>query len=138
MGSVINYIKCSQCGGIMFEDYYYNTDEIYRSCQRCGKYFSAELRKDEDGKYICDNEGKYIYDIIDNKGYGAIRIFGKVGGVVHHMSSPISQETIDMFYQDLEDDAIDKSKCYLTKWNDEKQDVESIYGEIPELYDEND
>ena len=41
---------------------------------------------------------------------------------------PITQELIDEFMKDISSPDIDLTRCYLTRWNDETQDVEFIFG----------
>ena len=46
MGSVLSEEKC-KCGGVVTIDDYYKTFEIYVSCNRCGYFYSRELKRDE-------------------------------------------------------------------------------------------
>lgn len=43
MGSVIDYIECSHCGGEAYDDYYYKTGEEYINCNNCGYHYSATI-----------------------------------------------------------------------------------------------
>ena len=49
MGSVIDYIECSNCKKEAVLDYYYKTEESYIHCPGCG-YYRAETIKNRDKK----------------------------------------------------------------------------------------
>lgn len=49
MGSVIDYIECSNCKKEAVFDYYYKTGEGYIHCPSCG-YYRAEVIKNKDKK----------------------------------------------------------------------------------------
>lgn len=137
MGSVQSTIKCPQCGGDMFNDYYYKTDEEYWFCTCCGKYESWTLVRDEKGKVVFKKNGKAKYKHINHKGYGCARIAFS-GGVsqLHQFSSPIRKKDKDEFFRILDSEGIDKEKSYLLKWDESSKSVVPIHGQIPKNEEE--
>lgn len=80
MGSVIDYIECPRCGNESYNDYYYKTGEEYTNCNNCGYHRSAELKRDNDGKFITkDGTLNYEFDNLimeyneSSNPYGAYR-----------------------------------------------------------------
>ena len=138
MGSVVDYVRCPQCGGVYFRDYYYRTSEEYRSCSRCGKTESWSIERDEAGNAVLDEGGKPRYIEESHAGCGAARIMGTKGvGTVLHFIKPIDEQTKAAFLETLASNPdIDTSMCYLTAWDDAKGEVVAVYGEIPPLYEE--
>ncbi len=137
MGSVQSEMKCPQCGGNMFTDYYYKTDEEYRFCTCCGKYESWTLVRNDDGKVVLKKNGKAKYTHINRKGYGCARIaFSDGVSQVHHFSSPVRKKDKDEFFRILDSKGIDKEKSYLLKWDEGSKTVVPIYGQIPKYEDE--
>lgn len=137
MGSVQSEMKCPQCGGPMFVDYYYKTDEEYRFCNCCGKYESWTVVRDESGKAVLKKNGKAKYKHINRKGYGCAH-FAFSDGISQNscLSEPVRKKTKDEFLRLLDStEGIVKDKCYLSKWDDKTKTVVMLYGQIPK-YDE--
>lgn len=132
MGSVISEMKCPQCGGSMFIDYYYKTDEEYRFCKCCGKYESWEIVRDTEGKAVRKKNGKVKYKHINHKGYGCAHI-AFTNGLSQNssFSSPIRKKDKDEFLRILESKGVDKERSCLLKWDEKTKSVVPIYGQIP-------
>ena len=132
MGSVQSEMECPQCGGSMFTDYYYKTDEEYRFCNHCGKYESWEIVRDADGKAVRKKNGKVKFKHINRKGYGCAHI-AFTDGVSQNssFSSPIRKKDKDEFLRILNSEGVDKEKSFLLKWDEKTKTVVPIYGQIP-------
>ena len=139
MGSVMDYVECTQCGGSMFRDFYYRTGEEYWMCKRCGKHGKVELVRDEEGKVVFDEAGKVNYKTEDVDGFGCVKIavVGH-GGSFSCFGSPITEDDKKEFFKLLEDKDVDKEHSYFSAWNAETGKVEMIYGEAPKLFGEDD
>ncbi len=132
MGSVISETKCPQCGGTMFIDYYYKTDEEYRFCNCCSKYESWTVIRDAEGKAVLKKNGKAKYKHINHKGYGCAHI-AFTDGVSQNssFSGPIRKKDKDEFLRILDSEGIDKERSCLLKWDEKTKTVVPIYGQIP-------
>ena len=137
MGSVMDYVECSQCGGAMFTDYYYKSGEEYWICKRCGKHGKVELVRDEERNVIFDERGnpKYCEEDVASFGCAKITIKGH-GASLSCFNKPITEEDKQAFFKMLEDEKVDKEQSYLSFWNAETGKVEMIYGQDPKLYGE--
>jgi hypothetical protein len=65
MGSVITYdLECPNCKqNSVFEDFYYKSGEYFKSCDKCGYYHKAFLKRSENGEFVKINKDKpYTYD----------------------------------------------------------------------------
>ena len=134
MGSVQSEMKCPQCGGNMFTDYLYKTNEEYRFCPCCGKYESWTLVRDDGGKVALKKNGKAKYTHINRKGYGCAHIAFLDGtSQVHHFFRPIRKKDKDEFFRILDSEGIDKEKSYLVKWDEVSKSVVPIHGQIPKF-----
>ncbi|MBQ7898409.1 MAG: hypothetical protein IJ307_00985 [Bacteroidales bacterium] len=138
MGSVIDYVRCPQCGGTYFRDYKYRTSEEYCSCVRCGKTDRWFIKRDDAGNACLDDAGKPQYVEESHTGYGVAYITGNKGvGRILHFIEPVNEQTKDAFFETLSTvPDIDKAKCYLTSWDDEKGEVIALFGSIPPLFEE--
>lgn len=137
MGSVINYIKCPQCGGVMVCDFDYHSTEEFRWCKRCGKKQSWYFERDKNYKIVLDENQKPIPKEEDTFGYGYMFLVTRRGiGSGYCLEHPATQEDVETFLKSLEDeyDAIDKRKCYFTYWDVESSTIKSHYGKIPGDY----
>ena len=81
MGSVIDYIECTNCKHEAFSDFYYKTGEQYVSCNNCGYHYSQTFQRDGTGRFITkDGSDDYhfenlIMNVSELKNpYGAYRI----------------------------------------------------------------
>ena len=140
MGSVVGYMKCPQCGGLMAYDFDYRTEEEYRFCKRCGKRQEWYYERDkETSKVIFNDNGSPIWKEEETFGYGCLCFETKDGiGKLIGLEEPAKQEDVDNFLKDLEDNAevIDKDSCYFTYWDAESGTIKSYYGKIPDDYDD--
>lgn len=134
MGSVMDYEKCKECGGVQFVDFYYKTGEEYRSCLRCGIHETYKLIRDENGVVLDKNE-KFQYQHIKTKGYGVYGLYYKDSGVSQFgvFTEPITEEVIAEFCDIFSKPEVDKKRSYVAKFENNKQTV--LLGEV--LDDEN-
>lgn len=123
MGSVQDYGKCKDCGGVRFIDDYWKTGEQYNHCMRCGCSASYTLKRNEDGSVMKDAEGKFQWNEEVHQGHGVYGIFHKESGVgqVGTFNQPITEETIEEFRKIFDEEDVDKERSYLAKWEDGKQ-----------------
>lgn len=138
MGSVIDYTRCPQCGGVYYRDFNYRSLEEFCACSRCGKTESLSIERDSDGNAILDEGGKPHYVEDSHFGFGAARIMKTTGiGTVLHFGEPVDKETNALFHEALHSNQdIDEANCYLTSWDSDKGDVIALFGEVPPLYSE--
>ena len=138
MGSVIDYVKCNKCGRESYEDYYYKTGEEYKTCVACGKS-KRHFMKRENGEVIFDENNVPVWVHEQNEGFGTCYLEDSNGiGSLSILKSAITQENIKEFFELLKQEGINKEKCRLTSWDDEKKELVSLYGEIPEEFPEMD
>ncbi len=120
MASVIYADKCPQCGGVCIVNSYYRKGQMSAFCERCGwSYY-----KDGD----CEEE---------TQGYGVAHVTYK-GGITDIFGihkPPNENEKVD-FLKMLQTDDVDADKSYLTIWDEEKQQIISVFGSLPPAYDE--
>lgn len=135
MGSIIDYVSCKQCGGDAYNDYYYNTGEEYQFCTKCGAGFSWKILRDDDRKPI----------LKDGKLQGVHNEHGPTGVVyLSYKDRPASTYQIpdedfdsvkwkeDVLKEFKENKDLDLDNCYATLWNKEKQELELVFGKMPE------
>ena len=137
MSSVIDYIKCPQCGGIMHTDFDCNTTEEYRMCHRCGKIQSYTLKRDDNHKIIFDENKQVIWQEKDLDGNGCVCFdFGSIAQI-SSLENPVDDNIKKQFDEELkQNENLIKDKCYFTYWDNNDKKVKSYFGKIPELYDE--
>ena len=123
MGSVQDYGKCKDCGGVRFIDDYWKTGEQYNHCMRCGSGASYTLKRNEDNPAIKDAEGRYVYNEEVHQGHGIYGIYDKESGFgqVGTFNKAITEDTIEEFGKIIEQDDVDEERSYLAKWEDGKQ-----------------
>lgn len=103
MGSVQEQIECPRCNSEnCFDDYYYKTGEELISCPDCGYFRSFFYKRDENGKFIKNDESKgYEFDnlVSEEVHYenpiGAYRISTVRG--VSQIGTLVTQEEYDNF-----------------------------------------
>ena len=72
MGSVIDYIECSNCGHEAYDDFYYKTGEEYINCNNCGYHYSYTIiNRDKRLNELTEDDWKVVE--LKNP-YGAYRI----------------------------------------------------------------
>lgn len=136
MSSVQNTVKCPQCGGCYTEDFDCRTFEEFKFCERCGKKEIVELIRDEKGEAVYDADNKPTYRQHSVFGYGCLKLAGKNGGAtLYSMTEPLTAEAEANIQSSFNTELVDIGKSYLTKWDDEKKDVVSVFGEIPPTFD---
>lgn len=123
MGSVQDYVKCPDCGGVKFVDCHWKSGEEYSHCMRCGVSGSYTLKRNEDNTIVKDENERFVYEQVRNEGFGIYGIFDAKSGVgqVGTFNQPITDETIEEFRQIFSKEDIDKERSYLAKWEDGKQ-----------------
>lgn len=79
MGSVIDYIECTNCKTDAYSDFYYKTGEEYINCNNCGYHYSATI-KNRDKKLTELTEDDWEIDELKDP-YGAFRykMAGEIG-----------------------------------------------------------
>lgn len=134
MGSVQSEEKCPQCGGIMFVDYYYKTNEEYNFCFCCGRRESWFIVRDSEGKKVFNKNGKARFKHKRNKGYGCICVAERDGSsTLYGSAKPVTKKKKKEFFKILDSDEVDKSNCYLLEWDEKSKTVISVYGKIPKF-----
>ena len=125
MGSVQDYGKCRDCGGVRFIEDYWKTGEQNNHCLRCGSSASYTLQRHEDGTLIKNEEGKFMYTEQVNQGFGIYGIYAKgtSSGQVGTFGEAISEDTIEEFRKIFDQDDVDQEKSFLAKWEDGKQTI---------------
>ena len=79
MGSVIDYIECSNCKKEAVLDYYYRIEESYIHCPSCG-YYRAEIIKNKDKKLSeLTNEDWETNEIKNPYGSYRFKVAGDIG-----------------------------------------------------------
>lgn len=134
MGSVIDYKKCPQCGGLVYNEYYYKSGEESEVCFRCGKWYDRRFPRDEEEAKLTE-KGEYVINSGD--GLGRCTIHFK-SGVGHSFSlgEPYSED-IEKWYQEAMKDAeVDPEKSYLTRWDAETGQLVVVHGKDPGLYED--
>ena len=136
MSSSINYLECKQCGGIAFNELNCNTLEEWQRCHRCGCGFDYEVKRNKKGKVIFNRKKRPKYRFRKRKGYGVVHFcFKKGNGVYYHLHKPLSRKNRKNFFLDIETNPeIDKEKSYLTVWNKKKKQIVSVYGIMPQSF----
>ena len=137
MSSVQDTVKCTQCGGCYTTDFDCRTLEEFKFCYRCGKKELITLVRDENGNAVYDADNKPQYTEESHFGYGCLCLAGKNGGsTLYSLTKPLTDEELANIQGSFNRDVVDIGKSYLTKWDADKNDVVSVFGEVPKLYDE--
>ncbi len=137
MSSVQDTIQCPQCGGCYTTDFDCRTFEEFKFCHRCGKREEIKMVRDEKGAPILDenNNPKYIEG--SHFGYGCLKLAGKQGvSALYSLSGPLTEESFNSIKESFDNEDIDIGESYLTRWDEEKNDVIAVFGSLPPRYDE--
>ena len=127
MASIMLYSKCPKCAGIAILDDYYKIGDKYLWCERCGYNY----QKEQD--YYDATINQIFYKETEQIGYGMFKIANKEGKKqLVPIHSPLTKELIEEFKMEMEREEIDKEKCYLVSYTDDK--LEILFGEVPEIY----
>lgn len=137
MSSSICHEKCEQCGGFLIVESDSSTFEMFRYCNRCGYRFEYSLKRDENGKIICDENDNVCYETTESFGYGSVA-FGQKDGptVIYNLEQPFTDEIKEQFLKDIQAEGIATDKCYLMAWDNEKKELVAVYGKMPPDYQE--
>lgn len=137
MSSCIDYIKCEHCGGVCLTEFDCRTFEEYYFCERCGMVNNYKISRDEKGNTIRDENGKVQYKTETLEGFGCIGLYSKTGlGLLSPLEKPFEESEKEYFLGELNNPDIEPEKCYFTRWDSDTNQVVSVYGEIPPLYDD--
>ena len=137
MSSVQDTVKCPQCGGCYTTDFDCITFEEFKFCHRCGKKELVILVRDENGNALYDADNKPQFTEESHFGYGCLCLAGKKGGsTLYSLTNPLTDGELANIQGSIIRDVVDIDKSYLTKWDADKNDVVSVFGEVPKLYDE--
>jgi Zn ribbon nucleic-acid-binding protein len=125
MGCVDSEIECPQCAySEAALSYYYREGRTVISCFRCGFEESKGPVRDANGKETgWKQEATY--------GAGAMRYenTGGIGSVLCclHEAQEVAESEV-WLWRHIASGKISKKTCYLTRWNEEKKQVESVVG----------
>ncbi len=135
MGSVIDYKKCPQCGGVVYDEYYYKSGEENAVCLRCGRW--ADVRLPTDEKELAKDPEKIRYLVSKGEGLGRCTI-AFTNGVSRSFSlgEPYSEEIEKWYMEAMKDENVDPEKSYLTRWDAETGQLVVVHGKDPGLYDD--
>lgn len=135
MGSISDLIKCTQCGGLVYNEYYYKTREETEFCFRCGRWSETLFPSNEKEKAMLPPGERLLTR--SGKGFGRCSISGKNGvGRSFSLSEPYSEE-IEKWYQEaMSDETVDPETSYLTRWDEETKQVIVVHGKDPGLYED--
>ncbi len=137
MSSVQDSIKCPQCGGCYTTDYDCRTFEEFKFCHRCGKREEIKMVRDEKGAAVLDENRSPKYTESSHFGYGCLKLAGKQGvSALYSLFGPLTEESFNSIKESFDNEDIDIGESYLTRWDDEKNDVVTVFGSIPPKYDE--
>ena len=132
------YSKCPQCGARAMTES--GNGYKIRICPVCGSTEEAELVGEGENyeKLVADGwelhpsaDGSCLRKAKRYRGYGSVR-FAKLNGCsqVCQLSKRLSDDEVANLLREFDDGGIDKSRCYVTRWNDEKQELEVLWGKI--------
>lgn len=117
MSTLMTHGRCPQCEGYMHivEDMYGSSCQ----CLACGLIYDTEMSRDK-----------------KVKGYGAICFVEKNGYTEHYsVNENEFQEAYNAFLETINNvEEIDKEKSYITRWDDEKEEIIVEYGMVPDEY----
>ena len=134
MGSVVGETKCPKCGGVMFYDFNYRTQEEFRMCCRCGFIQEWKFRRNADGTAATDKDGKWIEDYEETPGYGVVLLMPQSGvGCKYSFRSPLTEEDKAAVLKDLQAENMDSSS-YAVLYDPESGKFMSLFGEMPGDY----
>ena len=134
MGSVIDYRKCPQCGGFLYNEWYYKTGEEFEHCNRCGRWEEIRFPENEDEKKLVDQSGLLKKSAT---GFGRCLIMFTSGfGHSFSLSEPYSEEIEKWYTETMKDKEVDPEQSYLTRWDEETGKIVVVHGKDPGLYDD--
>ena len=126
--------ECPKCKRLQVSQTIVDTGEKLISCLGCGRLFDTEL--------IGYEKGQPKYSILENSGGGFFRILvtkdNGDSGCFHkgYFDDYPSEQNIQDFLEKLELENVDKESSYMTAWDEENEELISIYGKLPLTYKE--
>ena len=137
MSSVLDSEKCEHCGGVATTEFDCRTFEEYVFCHRCGMIDNHVIVRDENGDAVLDEDGKMQFKTESLPGFGCLAFYKKGGvGVIYPLDRPYDESARQAFFAELNNPQLDPDKCYFTRWDFDTNQVVSVYGNIPQTYDE--
>lgn len=135
MGSVTEYEKCPQCGGVVCHEYYFKTGEETEVCLRCGRWAQVLLpsSKEEWAKLLLGE--KFLIRKGEGLGRCCIRTTAGVGESFS-LGEPYSDALDEWYMRTMKEDSVDQESSYLTKWDVRTAQVIAVHGNDPGLYDD--
>ena len=135
MGSVIDYKKCLQCGGVVYDEYYYKSGEENKVCFRCGRWAGVRLPTNDEERAQVPEGSRYL--ISKGEGFGRCTItFTNGVGRSFSLGEPYSEEIEKWYMEAVEDENVDPEKSYLTRWDAETGRLVVVHGKDLGLYDD--
>lgn len=106
MGSVIDYLPCKKCGGVLVQDFYYKTNECSEFCKDCGYSYRGFYRRNEEGNLVKKNEHLDLHPdnlyfdehLVDNP-FGSFEV--KVKSGLAQVGTLADQEHYEQFNKDI-------------------------------------
>ncbi|MGG1397612.1 hypothetical protein ABE288_07220 [Bacillus salipaludis] len=127
MASILINRACPQCGGIAIDEDYYKIGERYIYCYCCGYHYIREQL------YYDNKENRVHYKEEECLGFGIFRLINKNGtSTIYPLESPITDELIAVYKGKLENNEVNREKCYLISYCDGV--FTTLFGDVPEKY----
>jgi Zn ribbon nucleic-acid-binding protein len=111
LASLIYALKCPCCKRSAIIDDYYNTDEKYIYCLRCGYNYSKTIER-ETAQSVEYKEEEY-------EGNGVFILVNKDGSRKSMLLNKVTDEHLEEHMALFEDDTVDREKSYLVSYKDE-------------------
>ena len=135
MGSVIDYKKCPQCGGVVYDEHYYKTGEEKEFCFRCGRWSEVRFPTNDEELAQVPEDSRYLLSKGDGLGRCMIA-YANGAGRTFSLSEPYSEE-IEKWYMDaMKDENVDPERSYLTRWDAATGRLVVVHGKDPGLYED--
>ncbi len=135
MGSVIDYKKCPQCGGVVYVEYYYRSGEENEVCLRCGRWAEVRLPMNDEELAQLPEGNRFLVSKGEGLGRCAIAFEGGVSRSFS-LGEPYSEEIEKWYMEAMKDENVDPEKSYLTRWDAETGQLVVVHGKDPGLYDD--
>jgi hypothetical protein len=128
MGSVIDTIACSRCGGKAFSEYYYKSGEEETSCMHCGYQYSGRYQRDENRKLVTkDGTDDYRFENLIwteriEQPYACYHIKLKDSQFTNFGSLDNEQE-VELFRAEVKDRKEEIEVAFLSMFDEERKEV---------------
>lgn len=137
MGSVQDYEKCPQCGGVCYTDFETQTAEYYASCNRCGYSYSYTLKRCIRKRVVFNRDGTPVYKERESFGYGTAHEAVKNGFTRRYsFHKPYIKRYKRAFNKFLSSKYADTKESKLIIWDIKTNTLKSLYGDMPPSFDE--